>query len=58
VAILQESDGILACQASFSAQSSSDVKLRYFDYQKESRAWTHVACAYDGQKLLASGFML
>jgi len=55
---LQESDGILACQASFSAQSSSDVKLRYFDYQKESRAWTHVACAYDGQKLLASGFML
>jgi hypothetical protein len=43
--ILQEIDGLLAC---FPNLPKTQNKVKYYDYDPESRSWIHIACIYDG----------
>lgn len=51
--ILQEQDNILSCYPLIPFNSST--RVRYLDYQKDSRDWIHVACIFDANKTMARG---
>jgi|LauGreDrversion4_2_1035121.scaffolds.fasta_scaffold379722_1 hypothetical protein len=52
-AILLESNNILSCYPSL--MSNSSLKVKYTDFAKDSRTWSHIACTYDNSSLQVIG---